>query len=175
MENVLLLNASFEPLRVIHWQRALTLLFSGKVEVVEEYGREIHSISLTIRLPAVVRLHKLIRVKAGGIKFSRQHIYARDSYECQYCGQQPPLHELTYDHVIPRAMGGPTDWTNIVTCCIACNRRKGGKPLDQSGFQLRKKPRKPSWGPYIVMTIGMRNPPDAWRDYLAWHAGLEAD
>ena len=66
MENVLLLNASFEPLRVINWKRALTLLFSGKVEVIEEYTREIHGVSLTIRLPAVVRLLKLIRVRHGG-------------------------------------------------------------------------------------------------------------
>ena len=86
MENVLLLNASFEPLRVIGWKRALTLLFSGKVEVLEEYGREVRSVSLTMRLPAVVRLFKLIRIKPTGVKFSRQNIYARDRYECQYCG-----------------------------------------------------------------------------------------
>lgn len=173
MENVLLLNASFEPLRVINWHRALTLLFSGKVEVLEEYAREIHSVSLTIRLPAVVRLYTLIRVKPSGVKFSRQHIYARDGYACQYCGSRPPLHELTYDHVIPRALGGPTDRTNIVTCCIVCNRRKGGKPLEQSGLQLRHKPRKPSWGPYIVMSIGLRNTPEPWREYLGRHAASE--
>jgi len=173
MENVLLLNTSFEPLRVINWKRALTLLFSGRVEVLEEYPREIHSVSLTMRLPAVVRLLKLIRVKTGGVKFSRQHIYARDGYECQYCGCKPPLQELTYDHIIPRALGGQTDWTNIVTCCITCNRRKGGKPLEQSGLQLRGRPRKPSWGPYIVMTIGLRNPPEPWREYLAWQTKAE--
>lgn len=173
METVLLLNASFEPLRVINWKRALTLLFSGKVEVLEEYGREVHSISLSIRLPAVVRLLKLIRVKPSGVKFSRQNIYARDRYECQYCGKRPPLSELTYDHVVPRALGGPTDWTNIVTCCIACNRHKGGKLLEYSGLRLRRKPRKPGWGPYIVLTIGLRNPPDAWRTYLSWHNKLE--
>jgi 5-methylcytosine-specific restriction endonuclease McrA len=175
MESVLLLNASFEPLRVINWKRALTLLFSGKAEVLEEYTREIHSISLTIRLPAVVRLRSLIRVGTSGVKFSRQHIYARDQYECQYCGRKPPLHELTYDHIVPRALGGPTDWTNIVTCCTTCNRRKGGKPLEQSGLQLRGKPRKPSWGPYVVMSIGLRNPPDAWRAYIPWHSALDAD
>jgi 5-methylcytosine-specific restriction endonuclease McrA len=175
MENVLLLNASFEPLRVINWKRALTLLFSGKVEVLEEYAREIHSVSLTVRLPAVVRLLKLIRVKSNGVKFSRQYIYARDRYECQYCGGTPPLSELTYDHVVPRALGGSTDWTNIVTCCIPCNRRKGGKPLEQSGLHLRRKPRKPGWGPYMVMTIDLRNPPDAWRDYLAWHTRLDTE
>jgi 5-methylcytosine-specific restriction endonuclease McrA len=170
MENVLLLNASFEPLRVINWKRALTLLFSGKVEILEEYAREIHSVSLTLRLPAVVRLLKLIRVKPRGVKFSRQHIYARDRYECQYCGETPPLSELTYDHVIPRGLGGPTDWTNIVTCCIPCNRCKGGKPLEQSGLRLRRKPRKPGWRSYVVVTVGLRNPPDAWRDYLSWYA-----
>ena len=125
MEPVLLLNASFEPLRVINWKRALTLVFAGKVEVVEEYTREIHSISLAVRLPAVVRLLTLIRVRGTGVKFSRQNIYARDNYECQYCGCQPSVSELTYDHIVPRAHGGPTDWTNIVTCCITCNRRKG--------------------------------------------------
>lgn len=173
METVLLLNASFEPLRVINWQRALTLLFTGKVEVLEEYTREIHSVTLSIRLPAVVRLHSLIRVKPSGVKFSRQHIYARDGYACQYCGNKPPLQELTYDHVVPRALGGPTDWHNIVTCCITCNRRKGGKLLEQSGLQLRHKPRKPSWGPYIVMAMGLRNPPEPWRAYLIWHAPAE--
>src|SRR5688572_13839431 len=91
METVLLLNASFEPLRVINWKRALTLVFAGKVEVVEEYTREIHSISLTVRLPAVVRLLTLIRVHGTGVKFSRQNIYARDNYECQYCGCQPSV------------------------------------------------------------------------------------
>jgi 5-methylcytosine-specific restriction endonuclease McrA len=173
MENVLLLNASFEPLRVINWKRALTLLFSGKVEVLEEYGREVHSVSLSVRLPAVVRLLKLIRIKPSGVKFSRQNIYARDRYECQYCGAKPPLHDLTYDHVVPRARGGATDWTNIVTCCIPCNRRKGGKPLEQSGLRLRRHPRKPGWGPYVVVTIGLRNPPDAWRGYLSWHTRLD--
>src|SRR5229473_5005959 len=73
MESVLLLNTSFEPLRVINWKRALTLVFAGKVEVVEEYTREIHSISLAVRLPAVVRLLTLIRVRGTGVKFSRQN------------------------------------------------------------------------------------------------------
>jgi 5-methylcytosine-specific restriction endonuclease McrA len=166
MEHVLLLNASFEPLRIINWKRALTLLFSGKVEVVEEYTREVHSVNLTVRLPAVVRLLQLMRVKSRGVKFSRQHIYARDAYECQYCGEKFPPSELTYDHVIPRALGGATDWTNIVTCCIACNRRKGGKLLEQSGLRLRRLPKKPAWNPYVSLTITLHNPPESWRNYL---------
>ena len=170
MENVLLLNASFEPLRVIHWQRALTLLFSGKVEVLEEYTREVRSVSLSIRLPAVVRLLKFVRIKPGGVKFSRRNIYARDRYECQYCGASPPPSELTYDHVIPRSLGGLTDWDNIVTCCIPCNRRKGGQRLEFSDLRLRRQPRKPVWQPLVTITVTFRNPPESWRHYFAWYA-----
>ncbi len=173
MEPVLLLNASFEPLRVIDWKRALTLVFAGKVEVVEEYAREIRSIRLAVRLPAVVRLLTLVRVRGTGVKFSRQNIYARDNYACQYCGVQPLVSELTYDHVIPRAHGGATDWTNIVTCCIPCNRQKGGQALEQSGLHLQRLPRKPTWQPYVTMAMGLRHPPDSWRTYLAWHTRTE--
>jgi 5-methylcytosine-specific restriction endonuclease McrA len=169
MENVLLLNASFEPLRVINWQRAVTLLFAGKVEVLKEYNREIRSVSLAIRLPAVIRLLKLARMQPPGVKFSRQNIYARDAYTCQYCGAKPPLHELTYDHVIPRALGGPTDWTNIVTCCLLCNRRKGGKRLEHSGLQLRRFPHKPAWHPHVAISIGLRDLPESWQEYLTWY------
>ena len=169
MENVLLLNTSFEPLRVINWKRALTLMFSGKVEVLEEYTREVRSVSLSVRLPAVVRLLKFVRVKSSGVKFSRQNIYARDRYECQYCGASPPPSELTYDHVIPRSLGGATDWENIVTCCIPCNRRKGGKLLESSDLRLRRRPSKPGWESVMTITVTLRNPPESWRHYLAWY------
>ena len=52
----LLLNQGFEPIKVISWQRAISLLFLGKVEVLEEYDRDVHSVSLIIKVPAVVRL-----------------------------------------------------------------------------------------------------------------------
>ena len=40
----LLLNQGFEPIKVISWQRAISLLFLGKVEVLEEYDRDIRSV-----------------------------------------------------------------------------------------------------------------------------------
>lgn len=175
MEHVLLLNASFEPLRIVNWKRALTLYFAGKAEIVEEYAREIHSVSLTLRLPAVIRLHKLVRAQPRGVKFSRQNIYARDHYACQYCGAMPPPSELTYDHVLPRVLGGLTEWTNIVTCCLACNRRKGGKTLENCGLRLKRLPRKPTWQPHVTMAASMRNPPESWHDYLKWYAASGRD
>ena len=56
MEMTLLLNSTYEPLRVVHWQKAIALLWQGKVEVLEVYDREIHGVSISFKLPAVMRL-----------------------------------------------------------------------------------------------------------------------
>ena len=34
MEQTLLLNATYEPLKVVHWQKAITLWCQGKVEII---------------------------------------------------------------------------------------------------------------------------------------------
>ena len=57
----LVLDQGYQPQRIVTWQKAVTMLFGGKVEVVEEYDEEIRSVSLTIRMPAVVRLVRRIR------------------------------------------------------------------------------------------------------------------
>ena len=137
MEHVLLLNITYEPLRIINWKKAITLLCLGKVEVIEEYTREIHSVTFTLKLPSVVRLLRMVKRPKTPVKFSRQNIYARDRYRCQYCGNQYPTEELTYDHVMPKSRGGTTEWENIVTCCIDCNRKKGGRNPSEASMQLR--------------------------------------
>ena len=73
MELTLLLNATYEPLRVLNWQKAITLLWQGKVEVLEVYDREVHGVSVTIKLPSVIRLLKMIKIRDGhrSVKFSR--------------------------------------------------------------------------------------------------------
>ena len=167
-----MLNISYEPLKVINWKKAVTLLCLGKVEVIEEYARDIHSVSFTIKLPAVVRLLKVVKRNKSPVKFSRQNIYARDRYKCQYCGLKHPLEELTYDHIQPKSRGGKTEWKNIVTCCIKCNRKKGGRTPREASMRLIKKPVIPKWIPSIRLTIGFKKVPQTWREYLYWHVEL---
>ena len=126
MEMTLLLNSTYEPLRVLHWQKAITLLWQGKVEVLEVYDRQIHGISISIKLPSVMRLLKLVKLKDShrAVKFSRINIFTRDSYCCQYCKHKFRTEELTFDHVVPIAKGGRKTWENIVTACWRCNNRK---------------------------------------------------
>ena len=45
MEQALLLNASYEPLKIVDWRKAITLLCQGKVEVIKEYDREIRTVT----------------------------------------------------------------------------------------------------------------------------------
>ena len=52
MEHALVLNATYEPINVVSWKRALTLLFQGKVEVLAEYDREVRSVSFRSRCRA---------------------------------------------------------------------------------------------------------------------------
>jgi 5-methylcytosine-specific restriction endonuclease McrA len=172
MEQVLLLNATFEPLKVIDWKRAIRLLTLGKVEVLEEYDREIRSVTFALKLPSVLRLLRFVRYRKKEVKFSRLNIYARDGFRCQYCGKKFESRDLSFDHVIPKRFGGKTEWTNIVTACCRCNRRKGGRVLKDAGLKLLKKPAKPSWVPFMMVTIGLSSVPHAWRDYLYWTAEL---
>ena len=145
------------------------MLFLGKVDVIEKYNKEVHSPSITISLPAVVKLHRYVKHLPRKVKFSRQNLYHRDNYTCQYCHQSHPAHQLTYDHVVPRSRGGETNWTNVVTACIRCNLKKGNKFLHQINFNLLREPREPSWLPVLSPAVMMDSAPNIWRTYLLWN------
>ncbi len=175
MEQTLLLNATYEPLKVVHWQKAMTLWCQGKVEIIASHDREIRAVSFSLKLPSVIRLLRYVRIKKrfDYVPFSRANIYARDGYACQYCAHKFPTQELTFDHVVPVSQGGRKDWENIVTCCVSCNRRKGGRTPEEARMRLGKPPRRPDSAPAIRITIGLRDAPDSWRDYLYWNLELD--
>ena len=176
----LVLNPRYEPIARVPWQRAVTLLFLGKVEVVEEYeDREIRSITFVFRMPSVVRLLRALRGARKAIKFSRENVYARDGGRCQYCGAGVRRDEITYDHVVPRSLGGKTTWENIVVACVRCNQKKGGKTPTQAGMKLRSAPVKPRRLPEVFgITLQFKQGmPESWRAFLRsysyWHGELE--
>jgi 5-methylcytosine-specific restriction endonuclease McrA len=177
MEQTLLLNASYEPLKVVHWQKAITLWCQGKVEVIAVHDREIRAVSVSFKMPSVIRLLRFVRIKRrfDYVPFSRANIYARDNHTCQYCNGVYGTAELTFDHVVPVSQGGRKDWENIVTCCVRCNRIKGGRTPSEAGMRLVRTPRRPDSAPAIRMTIkfGLRNAPESWRDYLYWNVELD--
>jgi 5-methylcytosine-specific restriction endonuclease McrA len=107
------------------------------------------------------------------VPFSRANIYARDDHTCQYCNETFSTSDLTFDHVVPVAHGGRKDWENIVTCCVPCNRKKGGRTPSEAGMRLIRHPRRPDSAPAIRITVGIRSAPESWRDYLYWNVELD--
>ena len=176
MTAVLFLDCDWQPMRVESWTRAVTDLFLGKIEVIE-YSRDrtIKGVTREYPMPAVVRVLRRFRRDRVAIKFSRINIYTRDRFACQYCGARFDAEDLTFDHVVPRSAGGRTSWENIVTACWRCNNRKSGRTPEEAGMRLMKRPVKPRWSPIVTITIGIRNTPESWRDYLYWNMELDAE
>ena len=56
-------------------------------------------------------------------------MFARDDFQCVYCGERFEIEALTVDHVQPRMRGGDRSGGNLVTACGGCNARKGGLRL----------------------------------------------
>jgi 5-methylcytosine-specific restriction endonuclease McrA len=178
--DTLLLSHAYEPVDRIPWQRAVTLWWADKVEILEEYeDREIRSVTLAMRMPSVVRFVTACRTRKRSMKFSRENVFTRDKGACQYCGKKVPRMEATYDHVIPRMLGGETRWDNVVIACVPCNQTKGGKTPQQAGMRLRIAPVKPkSLPPTLRITLTFtRGMPTSWQQYLRdvryWHAHLD--
>ena len=175
MEQALLLNASYEPLKVVDWQKAITLWCQRKVEVLAVHDREVRGPTISFKLPSVIRLLRFVRIKRkfDYVPFSRASIYARDKHTCQYCAHVFPTAELTFDHVVPVAHGGRKDWENIVTCCVSCNRRKGGRTPAEAGMHLLRPPRRPDSAPAVRIKLTLNEHPQSWRDFLYWNAELD--
>lgn len=162
MQSVLLLNASYEPLKVISWQKAITMCLLEKVEVIEEYEHEIRSVTIAFKAPAVVRLLRYINRGRRAPPLSRNNVLARDNFTCQYCKLSLSSKEATLDHVIPRSQNGVTSWENIVCCCKACNRKKGGRTPKEARMPLIKRPTRPDWLPVLNFRMHGKVP-------LSWH------
>lgn len=166
---ILLLNASYLPLKVVGWESAVTMVYLNKVDVLAEYEVQVHSQHETWNIPAVIRLRKNAEFFLPAVKFRRDYLFTRDGFKCQYCGKTFRPKELTYDHVIPRSKGGSRTWENIITCCVPCNQKKGNKTPVEAKMPLLKKPQKPRWFPALLAeSIRERRAPDEWEPYIGW-------
>jgi 5-methylcytosine-specific restriction endonuclease McrA len=163
MQQVLVLNASYEPLNVCTVRRAHVLLYKGKAEVVEQLDQPLRSATRSFIWPHVIRLVHYVRVpRAIQRKISRRALFARDGWRCVYCGTAGG--RLTLDHVVPRSKGGESIWENVVTACAPCNLRKGDRTLEQVGMVLRTQPRPPQ--PVLFIRLAAARIPQGWTPYL---------
>lgn len=159
---VLVLNQNYEPMSVCSARRALLLIFRGKAHAVEEGDLLVRSVTRRFAIPSVVRLDRYVNAPRRRVVLSKRNVLRRDNLECQYCGVR--RNAMTVDHVIPRRMGGPATWENLVCACVECNARKGDRRPEQAGFKLKRKPKRPNNVTFIRNFIGVSD--RRWKPYL---------
>ena len=172
----LVLNAdytplSYYPLSLWPWQTAVKAVFLDRVTIVENYEREIHSPTRTMPIPSVIALRQYVKPSEHPA-FTRFNLFLRDRFACQYCGSGK---DLTFDHVVPRRLGGRTTWENVTTACAPCNLKKGGRTPKQAHMPIYRQPWRPtSWQ---LQDNGRAFPPGylhtSWIDWLYWDVELE--
>jgi 5-methylcytosine-specific restriction endonuclease McrA len=189
--NVLVLNKHYMAIRIVGAKRAFSLLFRQLAEVVsfeqgnysnydfqswcdvsqfkrnfEPDGHDwIATVNLHIAVPRIIRLLFYDRLPRNEVKFNRRNIFARDRNKCQYCGKRHPTSELSLDHIIPRSMGGKSNWENMVCSCTQCNVKKGGRTPKQAGLKLIQKPVKPKRNPLVHIHLGHQRY-HSWKQFL---------
>ncbi len=161
---VLLLNAGWEPLGAVGFQRAVVMVVCGKAQLVAATadGALLHSEHLVVPCPSVIQLSVYAHVPyRAHWPLTRAGLMARDGRRCVYCGASAD----TIDHVVPRSRGGAHSWENCVASCASCNRRKADRLLDEIGWSLPRPPAAPRGRHWRVLSA-VPDPDPQWLPYL---------
>jgi len=179
MRSALLLGRGGRILGVINWQNAIVLAYfrgnGTKVFPLDFHDFEVRSANKSFKVPSVLILTgKADRhPHADRLSLTRQNVFMRDNFECQWCGKRLTVANRTIDHVYPTARNGTNTWRNVVASCVDCNNEKGmmtGPEYEKvSGKRLRRKPFVPgretmfrgyldregyeSWEPYLQKAV----------------------
>ena len=183
-KKVLVLNRCFLPVHITTVKRAVSLLFLEAAKGVDVqyqtytweqlmYGSfeslpedcflPLRTTSGYFPVPKVIVLNDYDQLPKRSVRFSRTHVFMRDQYTCQYCGDEFPKAKLNLDHVVPRSRGGKTTWDNLVTSCHDCNRKKANLTPQEASMPLRCRPRKPA-GTFGL--VNLRKIQESWTPFL---------
>jgi len=161
MSRTLVLNTTYEPLGVVGERRGLILILNQRACSVVNSERLITYSKGSIALPAVIRLNKFVKIPyRQEVPLSRRAIFARDNHRCVYCGATAS----SIDHVVPKSRGGGHVWENVVSACHKCNHDKDDLSLQDLGWKLKYKPKKPMGVTWRI--LGSNKPHPVWVPYL---------
>ncbi|MEO3937410.1 HNH endonuclease [Dermatophilaceae bacterium Soc4.6] len=143
MTEVMILNASYEPLGVVSVKHAIGMLVRQVAVVEEAIEGQMFG---PYQRPRVVRLIRYVAAKwlyrdAG---WSKRSVLKRDRHRCAYCAGKA----TTVDHVVPISRGGASSWLNTVASCSPCNNRKGDKSAPEAGLRLH-------WEPWVPRHVDL--------------------
>lgn len=182
--DVLVLNRSWIPIHIVDWKKAMSLIYTENAHAIckeflsytygdwinfsikaDDYNK-VRTTSTAIAIPEIIVLTNYNSIPKRDIKFSRQTVFERDKFICQYCGQTFNVKELTMDHIIPKSQGGKSSWLNIVSCCVPCNSRKANRTPVQAGMKLIHSPQEPRWLNPITKLHGKVHICKSWNHFM---------
>ncbi len=163
---VLVLNASYEPIHVCDVRRAVILIVKGLARSEQNTPQFMRSPSVVFPVPAVIRLIHYVKIPYRKRTYSKGHIFLRDDHTCQYCGTKQPPNQLTLDHILPQSRGGKSVWENLVTSCKRCNCKKGDRTPREANMNLLNKPKPLSSFFYLHLVRYKARNNQYWRKYL---------
>ncbi len=145
MNDVLVLNASYESLTRVDWQRAITLVVQGKALIEESVpGKTIRSKHGSYDWPKVIRLISYVKVPFiyGEVPWSKDGVLKRDKYMCIFCGKKAD----TVEHLLPQSRWPELsrDWENTAAACFKCNNKKGDRTLEEAHMKTLYEPTIPA-------------------------------
>lgn len=185
--DTLVLNRVYQPIHIISWKRAMSLLFQDAARGLHHEDFSVHDYQAWVKLspyimdaakyvntpsvkriavPEIIVLTEYDRLPRRDIKYNRENVFERDKHTCAYCGQQFKAKDLTIDHIHPRAYEGKTEWKNVISSCKPCNFKKGGRTPEQAGMPLRFHPKEPGWINPLTKLIATPKLRKSWKKFL---------
>jgi 5-methylcytosine-specific restriction endonuclease McrA len=181
---VLVVNRIFQPVRISTARRAIKLMFTDSAQALTADGdlialgrwlslpvREgvddyIQHINGRLRVPRILHLRHYARRRQPQVRLTRRNVMLRDGFQCQFCARRAPAVDLDIDHVLPRSRDGGDSWTNLVTACQPCNRKKGRRTPPEAGMPLLRTPRQPHWSTIVQLLAGTPRRYKEWEPFI---------
>lgn len=145
------LDAGYQYVGTMSWQRASWLAYTGVAEVLISSDIRLRH---DFNLPSLIRVMKSVRkLFKNGVAWNRDNMFVRDLNTCVYCGETFHVKRLTIDHVMPKSKGGRLNWKNAVTACKPCNNRKDNCTPSEAGMHFHDstfRPHQPTVMEYFL-------------------------
>lgn len=167
MRRTLILDAHYQPVKLVSWQKAICYVYLQKCTLIEEYSDfTVRSVNQVFAVPKVIQVKGVVPKKELKVQLSKRNVHKRDHNTCAYCNKKFKLTDLTLDHIVPLCKGGENrSWLNLISACYSCNGKKGGRTPEEAQMKMCFQPYQPKWSPKQYLDL-LEAEEKIWSEHL---------